>query len=225
MKCIANFLWPTIGNLSPAEIKKDEADFARDIEAIDAADWSVASDTALGEARRMYEEEEERRRVADSKATNYLTVAVALMSLLTFFEGVVWGEKIGSAPRWLTFSLLTLALIYTVAFGYWAFAALKLKGYHRTGPTELAELALRRKPNHGHYLVRYLKCTRANQRVNNDRLSYMNMAHRFLFRVFVLFGAVVIIESASGAYDAVFSKAESHKPPASEFNRNFLLDV
>lgn len=199
MKRILDFLWPA-EKYTANDIAQDQKDLATDLAIIGSAQWSNADELVLSEAHRLYDEEEERRRVADSKATNYLVVAVALMSLLTFFEGVVWGEKIGAAPRWLAFSLLTLALVYAAGFGYWAFEAIKLANYSRIGPTELATMAFSNGANHVPFIDRYLRCARQNQIVNNMRLTYLKSAHRFLFRVFLLLAAVVVLESGYGIF-------------------------
>lgn len=218
---IFKHIWPTLGKRTIQEIDADLEELRRNINGIELTDWSNAAEPALSEARRLYEEEEERRRVADTKATNLLTVAVALMSVLTFFEGIVWGEKIGSAPRWLTFSLLTLALMYVAGFGYWVLLTLKLHPYYRVGTEDLVKMAVRHKPHLGPYIVSYLKCTRRNQHINNSRLSCLNMAHKFFFRIFAIFAMVVIVESGFGLYDAIFKSPNLPQSPTL-FNPSFL---
>lgn len=197
-----DWLWPIQEKDDPTKLKNEQEKFNEDIAKITDAYWRNEQAVVLDEAHRLYDEEEERRRVADSKATTYLLVAAALIPVLTYFEGVIWGDKIGTAPRWLAFAILIFALMYVIGFGRWAFATMRLVGYHRIGATEIADLTTGRDVNHAPFIRRYLDCARRNQVINNCRLSSLKMAHEFLIRAFIMFGIVVLLESGFGIYDA-----------------------
>jgi hypothetical protein len=124
----------------------------------------------------------------------------ALMSILTYFEGTIWGEKLGPAPPWLALTILALAIAYTLGFTVWVLRAMKLARYSRLGVIEMVELSAKGN-NHGKRLIRcYLENTRHNSEANNDRLTNLSMAHEFFLRTFIAFLALVFLEAICGAY-------------------------
>lgn len=185
---------------SEEELKSEAEKRQADLQQIADSAWPSDENAKLylEEAQRLYAEEEERRRIADSKATTYLLAVAALMSILTYLEGAVWGEKLGPAPPWLAFMILALAIAYTLMFAVWVLRTLKLAKYFRLGPVEIVDLASDNN-NHIRRLIRlYLENARKNSETNNKRLTSLLMAHEYILRIFFAFGMLVLVEAAFG---------------------------
>ena len=88
---LADKVWPYLDRPTKRDMEDVRSQCERDVEQLRDNVRRLEHEVLLEEARRLYDEEEERRRVADSKATTYLLVAAALVPVLTYFEGVVWG--------------------------------------------------------------------------------------------------------------------------------------
>ncbi|WMY11308.1 hypothetical protein [Paraburkholderia phenoliruptrix] len=201
-------VWPYLDRPTKNDMEDARNQCVKDVAQLRDNIGRLEHDVLLEEARRLYDEEEERRRVADSKATTYLLVAAALVPVLTYFEGVVWGDKVGSAPRWMAFGIISLALLYLTGFAWYAFRALKLVGYHRIGTSEVRSWVSVKGVQRWRIANSYLSCTRQNQDKNNLRLTWLNLAHRFIVRIFICFAAVCLLEAGYGVYDSV-SKLDS----------------
>ena len=138
--------------------------------------------------------------MADSKATTYLLAVAALMPILTYFEGAIWGEKLGPASPWLALMILASAIAYTIGFAVWVLRTFALVPYSRLGPIEMVELAAKNN-NHTSRLIRqYLGNTRKNSETNNKRLTSLLMAHEFILRILIAFGMLVLLEATFGIY-------------------------
>lgn len=196
-------VWPYLDRPTKQDLEDARIQCAQDVAQLRDNVCRLEHEVLLEEARRLYDEEEERRRVADSKATTYLLAAAALVPVLTYFEGVVWGDKVGSAPRWMAFGIVSLALLYLAGFAWYAFRALKLVGYHRIGTSDVRSWVGVKGVQSWRIANSYLSCTRQNQDKNNLRLTWLNLAHRFILRLFICFAAVCLLETGYGAYDAV----------------------
>jgi len=200
---LADKVWPYLDRPTKRDMEDVRSQCERDVEQLRDNVRRLEHEVLLEEARRLYDEEEERRRVADSKATTYLLVAAALVPVLTYFEGVVWGDKVGSAPRWVAFGIISFALMYLVGFAWYAFRALKLVGYHRIGTSDVRGWVGEKGVQSWRIANSYLSCTRQNQDKNNLRLTWLSLAHRFILRIFICFSAVCLLEASYGIYDAV----------------------
>lgn len=206
MKNTIQFLWPS--SSVECEIKKLE-NLTKDMAEIVGANWSKNPDLYLSEIRRLYEEEHDRRRYADAKATNYLLVAAALVSILTYFEGFIWTAKAGAAPQWLGLLSVLCALLYVGAFGFWAFRALRASAYTTVGAVDLAKLSKFRQDGKSRLILLIAEAVRQNQDQTNKKITSVNLAHAFLFRAFLAFCFIAILQAGWGIYTAIFSEINS----------------
>lgn len=214
LRPVLDFFWPTLENSSSDDIQKCDESRAADKALVANAHWAADPQFYLDEARRMFDDEQDRRRHADAKATNYLLVAAALVPVLTYLEGLVWGEKIAAAPRWLGLLMLMFALAYVINFGRWAFNALRLTAYATTGVRDLAKISMHQlKVSKSRLVTHIVENVRWNQDVTNEKLTAVKMAHEFLYRAFWMFGLIAVTQAAFGLYSSLAEKndsAESH---------------
>ena len=158
------------------------------------AAWTHSSELALDEARRMADSEEDRRRTAEGKASTYLLFAGALIPLLTYLETSVWEGKIGTAPKWLSTSILLLAVSYLMGAGVWAFRTVSVGTFHRLDVADLVRIWSSEEP--AKELIREtLVAARMNRDEINKKVSCIKMAHLFMTRAFLAFGMLVAIEA------------------------------
>lgn len=174
-----------------------------------SANWSKNPELYLSEIRRLYEEEHDRRRYADTKATNYLLVAAALVSILTYFEGFMWTAKAGAAPQWLGLLSVLCALLYVGAFGFWAFLALRASAYTTVGAVDLAKLSKLHQNGESQLILLIAGAVRQNQDQTNKKITSVNLAHAFLFRAFLAFCFIAILQAGWGIYTAIFPETHS----------------
>ena len=83
IKKMRDFFWPVLGRPTASEqeelIQAERCDVKRILE----TSWAAESELAIEEARRLSTEEDERRKTAESKASNLLIVATGFIPLLT----------------------------------------------------------------------------------------------------------------------------------------------
>jgi hypothetical protein len=186
-----DLVWPTLEERSGDSQKTLEAD----LEEIGKATWPSDPQGALAEAREIEKREEERRTSTDSKASNYLLVIVAIMPLLTYLESTVWGQAFGTAPRWLSLIVLSASVAFLLGASHWAFKTLRVGTFHVLSAAELQ--AFWKSDNRQDRLVNeILKNIRRNSDAINDKVSCMKMAHIFLKRGIVYFGALILLQAA-----------------------------
>lgn len=190
----------------------------RDLASIDAQGWSVHTDVALEEARRIFDAEMTRRASADAKATTYMAVIAALVPIGLSVQGAVVEGKIGSAPSWVNLMILAIGMLYVIGAGLWAFHVLKVSGAARADVPDL--LRAWKKPDPRMHVVRAtLKAARLNWSGVNEKINGIRMAHEYLMRAFLVFAMLLIVNAgwtlASTAYSAMHPKknaAQKKKP-------------
>ncbi|WP_417438870.1 hypothetical protein [Idiomarina sp.] len=173
-----DLLWPRLSG------KSDDESLKRDLELIKKADPGDFVDVALGEARRLYDQEQQRRSSADSKGGLYLGVATAfLASLITLSPlaiDIIGRSESGlySALSWLM--VITMGISAIVAFRciLWAKHALKVAAFRTMSWRDLlnvgdekVELTLFRDT---------LKCLRHNYVATNEKVTNVKMAEALL---------------------------------------------
>jgi hypothetical protein len=173
-----DLLWPRLSRNS------DNESLQRDLELISKVDPGDFVDAALGEARRLYDQEQQRRSSADSKGGLYLGVATAFLASLITLSPLaidIIGKSESSlltALAWLM--LITMAISATVAFRciLWAKGALKVTAFQTMNWRDLlkvsdekVELTLFRDT---------LKYLRHNDVATNEKVTNVKMAEALL---------------------------------------------
>lgn len=190
-EAVREFFWPILVPAT-ADFERTEAKrLTRDKTSITKLDLSKATGAALDEARRFTDAEEDRRRVADQKATTYLAVVAALVPLVVTLSTAVWDKKAGSAPTWVNMLVLGIAVAYASKAGLHAFQVLEVAASHRIGISDFAEAWKKTDPDHE--LAReILRCGRMNQAGVNKKVTGIKMAHAFLLRAFMTFAGLLM---------------------------------
>ena len=205
------FFWPILEPKSGAFDAKEKQRLTNDKTSITKLNLGTATSAALDEARRFSDAEEDRRRVADQKATTYLAVVAALVPLVVTLATAVWDKKAGSAPTWCNMLALGIAIAYASKAGLWAFRVLEVTASHRIGISDFAKAWKETKPEHE--LARdILRCGRMNQAGVNDKVTGIKMAHAFLLRAFLTFAGLLMFNIAwfiiAAIYTAWFPPAD-----------------
>jgi hypothetical protein len=189
MSKIRDLFWPTLEGETAEQVPADE------IEAIRQADLSQQAALALSEAQRIASDEEERRKTAEAKASNFLLVAAALVPLLTYLETAIWDAKLGTAPKWLTLIILSLAVAYLIGAVVWALRTVAVGTYHRVGSNDVLRI-WRAGHNRDENLAREtLIAVRSNQGEINRKVSAVKMTHLFMVRAVLVFCSLLLVQA------------------------------
>lgn len=195
LKGIREFFWPILEPKSEAFKASEKQRLTNDKAAITKLALSKSVSVALEEARRFADAEEDRRRVADQKATTYLAVVAALVPLVVTLATAVWDKKAGGAPTWVNMLMLGMAVAYASKAGLHAFRVLEVSASHRIGIADFTKAWKEPKPERE--LARdILRCGRMNQAGVNDKVTGIKMAHAFLLRAFLTFAGLLMFNIA-----------------------------
>jgi hypothetical protein len=195
---LTEVFWPTREDWRPAELSeirnsnRDEADDIR------STDWSVESDLALEEARRLGNAEEDRRKTAESKASHLLMVAAALVPIFTSLETAIWDAKLGTAPKWISLPLLAVAVLYLCWSALWALRAMATSNYRQVYHSDL--VCIWKEGQGGPEIRRRLAAetflaSRMNQDTINSKITCSTMGHAFLFRAIIAFSVLLLVQA------------------------------
>lgn len=198
MTKVRDFFWPVLDRPTASELDELERSERDDIEGIQATRWTAESELALEEARRIASEEDERRKTVESKASNLLLVAAALIPLLTYLETVIWDGKLETAPTWLTLPILAAAVAYLGNAGWWAFQTIGVGNYHCVYPIDLVKIWRAGKAVQRRLVVEMLVAIRRNQETVNWKVSASKLTHAFLLRTIFTFSALLLVRIAFG---------------------------
>ena len=165
-----DFLFPIIEGLTPDQKNERQEAYDRDMAAIDSTNWGKQPAKLLEQAQRMADSEIDRRKTAETKASIYLAVLATLVPLIVTIQTGIWENKIGPAPAVLRFSLLSIAIIYSAAAGWYAFSVLRVSGFHTIGIGELATSWSKSEPP-GELAKRTLQRMRKSQDAVNNKVT------------------------------------------------------
>ena len=194
MIAFLDLFWPTLEGPSADEVRNLHESEIADLEAIRVAKFGKAVDLALDQARRVEFDEEERRKTAETKASNFLLVLAALVPLLTYFESAIWDAKTGTAPKYLTLPALVIAVAYLIGAAFWSFRTVAIGTYHRIGIGDAVTL-ISDEQSTERLAKSVMMATRRNQEVLNLKVSAAKMAHQFLLRGVLTFCFLLLLQA------------------------------
>lgn len=201
---ICDYLWPMLSSSGLEGQKKLMGSLN---EAVEEADWSMSSDVALEEARRILDAESERRSGADNKAGIYLAAVTALIPVLTSLLPNLWGKDLHFVLRSLSLLTFAVSVAYLVGAGWWAFKTINVAMAYTTSPYDIAVSWKTDSPEQG-LAKRLAKAVIANYDKVNEKVSFLKMTHAYLLRSFFSFVALLVIQAggpmAASIVDAVF---------------------
>jgi hypothetical protein len=192
---LRDFIWPTLERLSAAQLEAMQVQERQDIEAVRTATFGTEVETALDQARRIDHDEDERRKTAEARASNFLLVLAALIPLLTYLETSIWDAKVGTAPKWITLLLLSIAVAYLAAAAFWALRTILVRTYHTIGVRDLVASMVAQQPKE-ELAKQTLIGARRNQNTINVKVSAVKMAHEFMLRAVLAFCALLLVQGA-----------------------------
>ena len=200
IKKMRDFFWPVPVRPTASEQKENSQDERCEIECIRKANWADESELAIEEARRLSTEEDERRKTAESKASNLLVVATGFIPLLTYLETAILEAKYETAPIWITLPILAVAVAYLCNASWWAFQAVCVGNYRRVYPIDLVEIWQPGGSIRKSFVAETLVAIRKNQETVNDKVTKFTMTHKFLLRALVAFSTLLIVRIAFGLF-------------------------
>jgi hypothetical protein len=205
------WIWPRIQGARPkSELDEDRQ---RDLLAVRHSGWARDVDVALEQARRLYDDEAERRRSAETKATTYLALIGVLIPILATFGMTAANDTIGLAERAVGLTLLLLATVYLLRAGAWAFSALDVDKSTRVDVLDLAQLWAR-PMGAPQALIREILCAvRSDRDGVNNKLTAVRMTQAFLIRSAVAFTFLMIVGLI---VQAIYPAPATSTPSASE---------
>lgn len=190
-----NLVWPHISRESRLDAIKNSHEEWQDRDLIQKANWANDTDVALEQARQLADQETERKRSAETKASIYLAVIAAIVpvlsSLLTDFFGKDF-DNFPTAFQVISIILFVSGMIYLVTSGIWAFRTLAVSAHTRVDAVDIAKLWTESEPKAG-LTKELLISTRLNHAGVNKKMDYIRMAHEFLLRTFLTFTALFLI--------------------------------
>lgn len=192
---LTDFVWPTLTPLTATERRIAETELVQELAVIQGCSFAATGGQAFEAAKKLAEDEEARRVGAEARASTYLLVIAALIPLLTYLEGTVWGQTFGQAPRWMSLTVLGVAILYLLGAGRWAFWTLGVAAYDRIDASDLVAIAGQAKPTFEEALAKkILVVTRRNRDAVNRKVTGIKMCHLFLRFAVRWFGLLLLLQ-------------------------------
>lgn len=191
MSKISDLIWPTLEQATPDPSQEVE------VQAIRAADFSHNLPLALMEARRLSNEEDDRVKSTEAKASNFLLVAAALVPLLTYLETSIWDGKLGTAPKWVTLLILGIAVAYLAGAVVWALRTVRVSTYHGIGATDIVSTWNERREIEPWLAKETLVAVRMNQTGINAKVSAVKMTYAFMVRAILSFCLLLLVQATA----------------------------
>jgi hypothetical protein len=192
---LTDYVWPTLAPMTAAERQSAATELTQELAAIEVCSFGASGGSALEAAKKLAEDEEARRLGAEARASTYLLVIAALIPLLTYLEGTVWGQTFGQAPRWLSLTVLGVAILYLLGAGRWAFWTLGVAAYDRIDASDLVALAGQAQSTFEEaFAKKLLVVTRRNRDAVNRKVTGIKMCHLFLRFAVRWFGLLLLLQ-------------------------------
>ena len=195
MTSVFEFFWPRLLKPTTLQLEDQASQQGHDLQLIKDAKWDTHTEIALECARALNEQETERKRSSESKASIYLAVIAAIFPVLVSLPKDLYGDELpGMSAGWQTvlLGLFVLGVMYLVRSGIWAFRTLAVSTHNRIDATDIVHLW--EESNANNALIRdLLITTRMNREGVNAKVAYIKMAHAFLLRTFIAFASLLLL--------------------------------
>jgi hypothetical protein len=173
-----DLLWPRL------ILNSNDDSLQKDLDLISEANPDNCVSAALGEARRLYDQEQQRRSSADNKGGLYLGVAIAFFASLITLSPLaidIIGQShsnLDTVLSWLIVVTMIISAIATFRCILWSKNALEVKAYSTMNWRDLLKFA-----DDKVELVLFrdtLKCLRHNDVSTNKKVTNVKMAEALL---------------------------------------------
>jgi hypothetical protein len=192
---VVEFFWPRLSTPTTLQLQEKANQHGQDLQLIKDAKWDTHTEIALECARALNEEETERKRSSENKASIYLAVIAAIFPVLISLPKDLYGDQLpGMSAGWQTafLGLFVLGVLYLVSSGIWAFRTLAVSTHNRIDATDIVHLWGERDASSA--LIRdLLTTTRMNRDGVNAKVAFIKMAHAFLLRTFIAFAILLLV--------------------------------
>ncbi|ALM54065.1 hypothetical protein [Halomonas huangheensis] len=206
---LLKIMWPMLEKPSKDEISRIESKTKADIEKVKDNDWGSEVDVYIDEARRIHDQENNRRSTAETKAGVYLAVVGAfaplLASLATFSMERIYSKYI----LFIYFGLIVLSFSCLFFSGLWALRALNVVPSSRVDIEELVSMSSETDPKK-YLLIKLLVSSRFNRKSVNDKVTCVKMANAFLVRAVILITLTLLLQGGYPAMGSIFADEEKH---------------
>lgn len=194
---LRELFWPVLEDWSPSHRVESHDSRESDADLIQRVNWTKNINLAVDEARRIAAAEEDRKKTAETKASNLLLVAVALIPLL-IYTSIPNDASLTFQSGIETFFLLA-GVIYLARTVLWAFWVVSTGTFHRVYPVDLVDIWEKSLDNAPNELVaELLSSVRRNQDAINGKVSALKMAHEFLLRSFISLLVLYVLRNLFG---------------------------
>ncbi len=192
---VFEFFWPRLSRLTPLQLDGQKREQGQDIQLIKDAKWDRQPEVALECARALNEQESERKRSSEGKASIYLAVIAAIFPVLVSLPKDLYGDDLpdmGTGWQTILLGLFVFGVAYLVTSGVWAFRTLAVSTHNRIDATDIVNLWGEQDAKSA--LIRdLLVTTRMNRDGVNLKVSHIKMAHAFLLRTFIAFALLLLV--------------------------------
>jgi len=195
MNGVFDFFWPRLSRPTVAQIEERARLQEQDLQLVKGAKWDKHPEIALECAKALNEQETERKKSSEGKASIYLAVIAAIFPVLVSLPKDLYGDKLpemGTGWQAVLLGLFVLGVTYLVRCGIWAFRTLAVSTHNRIDATDIVRLWGESNANDA--LIRdLLITTRMNRDGVNAKVAYIKMAHAFLLRTFIAFATLLLV--------------------------------
>jgi hypothetical protein len=186
MKWLESFfdlIWPHPDKVTDAQRVQYEQEDKEDFERI--KDWQGNSDPEislyLDAARRVLEEEAQRKSSADTRATAFIAAIATLIPLMTWALGSSSPACERGVPCIVWASVFTIAVVYLARAALWSLRTLAVANYHVIGVEDLVCMNKENKKQTTKELIKKtLLVARKNRDTINGKLTDIKIAQRCL---------------------------------------------
>lgn len=163
----------------------------------------LAKDAALALeiATSLHDAEVRRRQSADTKAALYIAFLAAILPVVGTLEPTVSSRFLGPMLA-LDITLFMITLTYIVMAGWYAVRATAVSRFTAIGEKDLSD-ALDNADARATMAFRLIDATRLNYPINNEKITYVNLTQKCIFRAFLAIILIVAVDWGANTITAI----------------------
>ncbi|MDR9767201.1 hypothetical protein RJP56_14150 [Shewanella baltica] len=160
---------------------------------------SFATAVMLDEARRLYDQEQNRRSTADSKAGIYIAVSTALITILLSLTPLIMSSERQMALELIIFFSLSLSAINLIRCVVWSHKALQVTSFYQLDWKVL--ISSKNSKALELTITKEILCNlRRNYELTNEAVTCIKMAHALVTSAWIWFFICILARLLSYIY-------------------------